>query len=643
MPQEKYFIYFKDKGIEPNLRLDKNSIHFQQALIKLSPRAVERRKKHLGDDFINFKDVPINDYYIEVLKDLGITVKNKLDWFNAVSAYLTNTQLNQVQKLSFVKSTKPVKKLVFRNQNSELFKQHIVNTDSINSRSYGASFEQLNLSDIPLVHAKGITGEGVIIGLLDSGYDWQRHESLSSRNVIKEYDFVFGDTITANQPEDVFGQDFHGTLIFSIIGGFKDSTMIGAAYNSGFLLAKTEDIRSETNVEEDNYAAALIWMENYGVDITSSSLGYNIFDAGNFSYSYSDMNGQTTIVTQALQMAFERGVSTFTSAGNEGNSGWYHIIAPGDGFSVITVGAIDNQKNIASFSSRGPTFDGRIKPEVVAQGVSVFGASANTTNGYGYASGTSTSAPIASGVGALLLSKFPHLINTQIRSIILNSSDNSSSPNNNYGYGLISAKNAIEFPNLEEENGIFSLNKMFFDEIDSNSTKLQYSLRSNPYQDLTFNEVHNSVYKFILPQFSDGEAVTFYFSGIDSSGNQFRLPESGNYQFEYGSLEIKLILENPLEKLDYRISDIYPNPFTPAEHKKTKLNFRSAGNEMFKLSIIDGAGQKVKSYNVESVEGENYIEWDGYSDRGYLCASGVYYFLMELSGEKFGRKLILLK
>ncbi|MCX8105898.1 MAG: S8 family serine peptidase, partial [Ignavibacterium album] len=443
--QQKYFIYFKDKATDRNVSLSKSSNEYQIALNSLTEKSIERRKKNLGDDFIRYEDLPVKEEYIKELTKLGIKIHNKLSWFNCVSAFIPEDKLSSVQSLTFVDSVKPVKIIKYKKDfnQDKTFKESLLNT--FNSE-YGASFTQLNLSDIPFVHSKGIDGRNVLVGLLDSGFDWQRHLALRTRNVISEYDFVFDDSVTANQEQDVPGQDFHGTLVFSIIGGYKDSTLIGAAYNSSYLLAKTEYIATETHVEEDNYAAALIWMENLGVDITSSSLGYSEFDPGEDSYTYEDMNGKTTIVSKAVDLAFERGVVTFTSAGNEGNSKWKYITAPADAFNVIAVGSVDSQNRLANFSSVGPTYDGRIKPEVVAMGVSVYGALAGTTNEYRFANGTSTSSPIAAGVAALLVSKFPYLLNTQVRNIILESSSNLHSPNNQIGYGLISAKNALEFP-----------------------------------------------------------------------------------------------------------------------------------------------------------------------------------------------------
>ena len=101
---------------------------------------------------------------------------------------------------------------------------------------------QMNLSDVPFVHSKNINGKNVIIGILDSGFDWKFHNSLKDRNVIAEYDFIFDDSVTANQTGDSPSQDSHGTYVFSILAGFTDSILIGPAFNSSFILAKTENI-----------------------------------------------------------------------------------------------------------------------------------------------------------------------------------------------------------------------------------------------------------------------------------------------------------------------------------------------------------------------------------------------------------------
>jgi subtilisin family serine protease len=634
-PQEKYFIYFKDKGIDSLKPILKTSQIYNSALSMLSKKSIERRVKH-NDEIISFEDLPVRNDYIENLRNLGIEIRHILNWFNCVSAIIPEEKFELVKSLPFVQKVEPVRSLKFRKSFYDL----MLNKTFLN---YGNSFTQLELSQIPVVHSKGIRGEGILIGVLDTGFDWKTHEALKTRNIIAEYDFINRDSITANQSGDPQGQDSHGTYVLSIIGGFKDSVLIGSAFNSSFILAKTENIASETNIEEDNYAAALIWMENLGVDVTTSSLGYSEFDPGNRSYTYQDMNGKTTIVAKALDLAFKKGVVTFTSAGNEGNSAWRYIISPADAFNVISVGAVNSQNQLAPFSSRGPTSDGRVKPEVVAMGVSVFGAVSGTFNQYLTASGTSAAAPIAAGVGALLISKFPHLKNHQVRNIILESSANASNPNNQIGYGLISAKDAIEFPNLKADNNQFILNKVIFssNKIPS-SVRLFMSVNNSDFREYNYSNYADDTYQFVIPQFNLGDEVKFYFTYNDSSGNVLTIPSvRRNYSFYYGSLQINLFSERP--QLYSRLSDFYPNPFNPTEHRLIRVNFRSLGNEKVNVTIIDASGQKVKEISMSSVLGENFIEWDGFSDKGFLCASGVYYFLITINGEQFGKKIILVK
>lgn len=640
--QEKFFIYFTDKGTENTKSLNKTSEAYFQAVENLSPKAIERRMKNMEGDFITYEDLPINKNYIDELENRGIQIIRKLSWFNSVSAYLTSDQIEILITLPFVKAIEPVKKLYFKNAPLLNSEQLLVN-EANNNYNYGLSLKQMSLSDVPLVHSKNINGQNVLIGVLDSGFDWQLHNSLKDRNVIAEYDFIFDDSVTANEPEDSPSQDSHGTYVFSVLAGFEDSVLIGPAFNSSFLLAKTEDIRSETHIEEDNYAAALIWMESYGVDITTSSLGYNIFDSG-YSYTYSDMDGRTTIVTKAAELSYQRGVSTFTAAGNEGNNSWGYIIAPADGFGTIAVGAVDEFGNVASFSSFGPTSDGRIKPEVAAQGVNTFGALAGTINGYRFANGTSTAAPIASGVAALLLSAHPHLKNTQIRSIFLESSSNSSNPNNQIGYGIISAKDAIEFPNLENVNDSYVLHKTFLeDNIIASSVNIVFQSGDDLLIAYPMTKSGDYDFTYTFPPGNNGDLVEFTILYSDSQNINTTLPQSGKYKFTYGSDIISLNLDIETPNSNYEVSDFYPNPFNPSSHKTTRLNYNSSGKELFKLLLIDGSGQKIKEVSTTTFAGENYFEWDGYSERGYLCASGVYYALIQLGDKEFGKKLVLLK
>jgi len=644
--QTKHLIYFTDKGITANERLDKSSDLYQSALSELTEKCINRRIKTLGEEnIISFEDIPIKPYYISSLESLGIKIENNLKWFNAVSAYLTEQQFEELLQLNFIDRIEKVRILKFKNKLPEV-------TDPLSKQihldfpiNYGESFDQLQLSDIPIVHSKEITGEGVLIGMLDTGFDWKNHESLQNATILAEYDFVNKDPITSDEENDQPGQHNHGTLTFSVVGGFKDSSLIGSAFGSDFVLAKTEDIRSETHVEEDNYAAALQWMENFGVDITSSSISYSQFDASTFSYTYEDMDGKTTIVTRSAETAFRKGVLTVTSAGNEGGTPWFYITAPADGFNTIGVGAVNSSNEVAGFSGRGPTFDGRTKPDVVTRGVSVYGASAGNFNGYTRANGTSLSAPIASGIASLLLSAYPHLKNTQLRNILFETAGNTTTPNNERGYGLLSALHAVEFPNLKSTQGTFTVHKMFIEKENIFVNQVSINLLADGHifepQEMEING--ERTYKFNLPYFFNGDVIQFYFTYSDSSNNSFREPVQKNYEIIYGQLEVSLSI--PLERrfTDFIVSDVYPNPFVPFINNFTRLSLKSRGNEKLRIIILDAVGQRVKFFETETIDGENYFDWDGFSDRGLPCASGVYYYLIHMGDKDFGRKMILMK
>ena len=634
-------IYFKDKGINPSQTLSKTSALYKGALSNLTERAIERRKKLLGDEIISYEDLPIRNKYIDILNSLGVKIVHKLTWFNAVSAYIDDSQLTTIRELPFVVKVEPVKVMKFKRNMIE--QSGLEKSNDASELNYGSSFTQLNLMDVPIVHSKGFIGEGVIIGLLDTGFRWRDHESLINADVIAEYDFIFDDSITANQPEDTPSQDSHGTSVFSEVGGFKDSTLIGASYGSSFILAKTEDIRSETHVEEDNYAAALIWMENYGVDITSSSLGYSEFDTSTYSYTYEDMNGETTIVTKACELAFSKGVVTITAAGNEGNTLWHYITAPGDGFNTITVGAVYSSNKVTSFSSRGPTYDGRIKPDILAQGSGVFAVSASGFTRYntGFA-GTSAAAPLACGVVGLLLSAHPYLTNVQVRDILLRTADNFSSPDNNRGYGLVSAAKAINYPNVQIDNSNNIIHKIFINNyaVDPTTVEINYSVDGPDYvqQNMSFEGTFK--YNFVLPTFNDGDSVEFYFTYSDSSGTNYREPSDRNYMFTYGGKFVTLTPEINNVPTSYVLSQNYPNPF----NGQTKINFVSSGKQSAELIVYDILGQKIRIlFNSVPGVGLNTISWDGKNEDGLGVSSGVYYYVLKIGEDYFSKKMVLLK
>lgn len=633
--ENKYYIFFKDKG---NIVLSKTSKEYNLAISKLTQKAILRRQKVFGEDnIILYEDIPVYDSYIKKVEQLGIKIENVLDWFNCVSCYLTETEIDKLKLLSFVKEIKPVNIFKFQKANTENFeKSYALTLNSNYTRDYGQSLKQNELSSIPILHDLNITGNGIIIGILDTGFEWRTHEALKNIKVIAERDFVFGDYNTANEPGDNPSQSNHGTYCLSIIAGYKEGSLIGTAFDCSFILAKTEDIRSETRIEEDNYAAAIQWMENLGVDITTSSLGYNIFD--NYSYSYSDMNGKTAICTKAVEEAYKRGVVTISSAGNEGNSSWRYITAPADGFNVISVGAVDYNNQIASFSSRGPTFDGRIKPDVTAMGVAVLGAD-TYSNGYKFASGTSSAAPIVAGIAGLLLSKFNYLTNEQVRNIILESGKNVKNPDNTVGYGLVDAFYAISYPNLMFENGRFILTKFF--EKNVTNVYFKYLIDGN-YQSLEMFNTYQNIFQVTIPNFEPNKIVNFIISYTDENGQQKNIPENGTFKLKYGFLPIELnrkIYDETIEVLSDKVAT-YPNPFSDF----INIDVHVSKSDNAEIYIYDILGKRVKKlYNGFVSNGINKFIWNGLDDSNKRCSSGVYLIAVVTNGKLLSNKFIFIK
>ena len=636
--QNKYLIYFKDKGISPAKALQKSDALYKETLNLLTSRCIARREKVMNPNhLVTYEDIPIKSDYINAVENLGVKIENKLNWFNAVSAYLIQDQINKILQLPFVEKINPVKIFGIKpNLPVKKLNPYAV-PEAFSSSDYGRSYPQYELSDIPIVQSKGINGKGVIIGILDDGFMWKTHESLAARKVLSEYNYVFHTVSTAPQPGDASTSGFHGTYVFSVLAGYKDSSIIGPAYNASFILAKTEDDRSESHIEEDNYAAALESMENQGVDITTSSLGYNIFDDTTYSYTYQDLNGNTSIITKAVNLAFQRGVLTFTAAGNEGNLSWHYVDVPADAFNVIAVGAVYNNNTVAPFSSRGPTYDGRIKPDVVTQGVNVYGADAAASNSYYYEAGTSAATPIASGIGALLLSAFPYLTNVQARNILLETSGNYSTPNNDRGYGLMSAERALSFPNISQANNVNTLNKIFFSQngIIPTTAAIYYAINDLNFTKANMNYDDTLKYNFQLPVLQNGQTFDFYFTYNDNQGDTIREPLNNYYSLTASGQIDSIGLTNPSEVGTKTLSQNFPNPFSSS----TKIKFIANSNAKVSLIIYNEIGQMVKIFSSP----QSPVSWNGKSDSGVKCASGVYYYVLNIDGNKYTNKMILLK
>ena len=460
---KKYFVYLKDKANTP-YSIDKPTEF-------LSKRAIERRQKQ--GIAVSSRDLPVNPTYITQIKNTGASVWYSSRWMNGVLIETDATTLATVQGLSFVKSTlvlnngrqlepkveegrksrrqkrkekrsrnKKNQKNLQKNSREGKSGEVLRTTQEIlieTKTDYGNFYIQDSIVGVDIMHSSGYRGSGVWIAVFDSGF--QNVDKLSyfkhlfdNSNIGGTYDFV------TNQP-NVYNTGSHGTRVLSTVAAYERGVMIGSAPEATYWLFRTEDVASEYRIEEVYWLMAAERADSSGVDIINSSLGYNTFDDASMNYTFNDLDGNTTLITQAADFAAATGMLVINSAGNEGNSSWRHVGAPADGDSVLAVGSVNANGAYSSFSSKGNTADGRIKPNVSAMGSFVaLGGPFGPTSG----SGTSFSAPIVSGLAAGFWQANPNLTNMQVIDFLQRSASQASKPDSLLGYGIPNFRDAME-------------------------------------------------------------------------------------------------------------------------------------------------------------------------------------------------------
>ena len=417
--QQAYWVYLQDKGSQTEQRIEKGEI-------SLSEAAITRRMRQ--GIALHSSDLPVYFPYMQRMHQRNIPIIAKSRWFNAVVAYLNPEALREVEKFPFVAKVHPVQSLVVHST---------AERDPFSSEiKYGESETQIQMLGLEKLHEKGFTGKGVRIAIFDGGFR-EAHQlkvfsSLWENNKILAYqDFV------RNRKDVFLASSTHGTHVWSTIAANINGKMVGAAVDADFVLGITELPATETRAEEYHWIEAMEWADSIGVDIIHSSLSYSQFDSQEDSYSFEDMDGNSTLVTQAADRAASKGIIVSTGAGNEGNDPWRRITAPCDGDSVLCIGAVNAEGEIAYFSSVGPSADGQVKPDVVAMGQNT--AIASTGNTIRWGSGTSYSSPIVAGLAACLRQAHPNRHAMDIIQAIRLSGDRYASPDSLYGYGIPNA------------------------------------------------------------------------------------------------------------------------------------------------------------------------------------------------------------
>jgi subtilisin family serine protease len=425
-----YRIEFKDKACSQHL-LPSDF---------LSPKAISKRHRH--NIVITQEDYPVcKDYINSIAKQNGIAVKNTLKWSNAITVISQEEDIRSLNRFSFISS---ISKICDVPTGSSRSAHNKFDLENAYTPDYGQGWIQNGMIGINQLHKDGYSGEGMTIGVFDAGFrhvDYMRHfQELWNNNQILGYkDFV-------NAKDSVFYSSNHGMSVLSTMSNSTEGELVGTAPKANYWLMLTEDVTSETEIEEYNWAEAAEMADSLGIDVINSSLGYTTFDDTTTSHTYADMDGNTTVVTRAANKAFSKGILVVSSAGNSGANPWFYISAPADGKDVMAIGAVGSAQTIAPFSSRGPNSAGQVKPDVCTQGwwAAVVDASGMINRG----NGTSYAGPILAGAAACLWQAYPEMSNAQIKAAITESAHMYKNPDGEYGYGIPNFPKAMEL--LEE-------------------------------------------------------------------------------------------------------------------------------------------------------------------------------------------------
>lgn len=414
-PTDKYWVMFTDKG-----DVSRWSPHDF-----LSQRSIDRRARQ--GLAIQWSDYPIHAPYMQGVAGAGAALLQPSKWLNAISVRMDDVVAARVAALPYVREVKRIPKVI----------KEMDAAEPVNARfgyDDGYTHHQISMIGLDKMHQNGYNGKGILISVMDNGFkNADKNPNLAhlfeTNRIVASHDFVHGEA-------NVFDEGDHGQWVLTILAGWVEKSddtrfwFYGSAHGASFILCHTEDNSQEVSQEEDNWARAMEYADSIGADVFSTSLGYRGFDGGG-GYSYGDMDGNTTIITRAADLAASKGIVVVNAAGNDGPA---KMLAPSDGDSVISVGAVDSAKVIAGFSAQGPSIDGRVKPDISTMGAGT--SFISNTGMLSRGNGTSFACPVASGMAACLLQSAPTTPNMVLYDAIIRSADRYETPDSFYGYGI---------------------------------------------------------------------------------------------------------------------------------------------------------------------------------------------------------------
>jgi serine protease AprX len=498
---EDAWVYFNDKP--------SSAYYLANPLDMLSQRALDRRTTQgIALDII---DVPVEQNYIDqITSATGITVMAKSKWLNALHIRGTQVNIQALTGFLFVDyidfanhSLNPGGRVSSSNKNLNVSKELELAT----TFNYGNSANQIQMLNGHLLHQSNYTGQGKIVAVLDAGFPGVNTASSFQR--LRDNNLILGGYNFPDRNTNFYTRNSHGTNVLSTIGGYVDGQLVGTAPDASFYLFITEDVNSENPVEESYWVEAAEMADSLGVDVINSSLGYTDYDNPNYSYDYSQRTGLVGFASRGADVAYTRGMICVISAGNEGGSSEPHISIPADAINVLTIGAVTNTETYATFSSIGPSFDGRIKPDICAKGQNA--TVSNTSGGVTTSNGTSFSSPIMAGMVATFWSAVPNMTNTQIMNFIKQSADQFATPDQFKGYGVpdfqLALNNALSAQSFETNNLVIypnPSNEFLFLKFSNTALVGKFVIYNNLGQMVLQNEVSQNNQKISVSNLTSG-------------------------------------------------------------------------------------------------------------------------------------------
>jgi serine protease AprX len=609
------WVFLRDKGVESPAQYRRALDEFAG---RLSQRSLRRRMLRGGMPGLDFTDLPVREEYLNQLKSLNMKIRVVSRWLNAVSAEANRDQIEELEDLPFVRSVKKVTTFKRREPlREEKPLKKPAKLPGNQAIDYGNSYGQLAQIHVPELHDIGLSGEGVLITILDTGFSLDHpafEHIVDSGRLIATHDFINGDDDVDDGDES---QTSHGISVLSLVGGFVDSTIVGSAYGAQFALAKTEMKDEEIQAEEDYWVRGVEWADSIGTDIVSSSLGYNDW------YAYEDMDGNTAVCTQAADLAVSKGIVVVNAAGNERIYPWYYVIAPADGDSVIAVGAVNLAGQITDFSSAGPTYDGRIKPDVCALGEDVFCASVH--GDYTRSRGTSFATPLVAGVCALLLEAHPDWDPIDVREALWTTASKADDPDNLMGYGIVNAAKASGFNYL-----VVSPQEMNFEAAFGDTQTQRTTLSISNWQGggLAWTATSHGDWITLFPDagFTDdlmwvSVNPSHLEAGINQDSIMIRADTAINSPVK---VPVVLTLHPGVQVLTY------PNPFADS---LTVIVEEPDPLSRIRIAVFTVAGELVYRFPENQIKETWQQTWDGRNEKGEEVASGIYLLQVEIGDQ----------